>query len=94
MSYSPTSPGGSGSPGPSILDDDSMASIVDDEESDIRDIVMLYQVEERKAARQQQQQMIQVVASLGETPEPTVGSERARPKPLWLSSTPHRGYRP
>ena len=65
VSYSPTSPGGSGSPGPSILDDDAMAGIVDHEESDLRDIVMLYQVEERKAARQQQQQMIQVVASLG-----------------------------
>ena len=88
VSYSPTSPGGSGSPGPSILDDDFMAGIVDDEESDLRDIVMLYQVEERKAARQQQQRMIQVVASLGETPELTVGSERTRPEPLWLSSLP------
>ena len=65
MSYSLGSPGGSGSPGPSILDDDSVAGIVDDEESDVRDFVMLYQVEERKAARQQQQQMTQVVAALG-----------------------------
>ena len=56
--YSPTSPGGSGSPGPIILDDGSMAGIVDDEESDLRDIVVLYQVEERMAARQQHQQMI------------------------------------
>ena len=63
MSYSPTSPGGSGLPGPSIFDD-SMAGIVDDEKSDFRDIVMLYQVEERKAARQHQQQMIQIVAAL------------------------------
>ena len=65
MSYSPTLPGGSGSPGPSILDEDSVAVIVDDAERDLRDIVMLYQVEERLAARQQQQQMIHVVASLG-----------------------------
>ena len=50
VSYSPTSPGGSGSPGPSILDDDFMAGIVDDGESDLRDVVMLHQVEERKAA--------------------------------------------
>ena len=63
MSYSLTLLGYS--PGSSILDNDSMAGIFDDEESDLRDIVMLYQVEERKAARQQQQQMIQIVASLG-----------------------------
>ena len=63
VSYSPTSPGSS--PGPSILDDDSVVGIVDDEEIDLRDIVMLYQVEERKAARQKQQQMIEIVASLG-----------------------------
>ena len=42
-----------------------MAGIVDDEESDLGDIVMLYQDEEPKAARQQQREMIQVVASLG-----------------------------
>ena len=65
VSYIPTSPGGSGSPGQSILDDDSVAGIVDDEESGLRDIVMLYQVEECKAARQQQHQMIQIVAALG-----------------------------
>ena len=51
VSYSQTSPGGSGLPGPSIRDDDYMADIVDDEESNLRDIIMLYQVEERKAAR-------------------------------------------
>ena len=51
MRYSPISPGGS--PGPSIFDDDSIAGIVDYEESDFRDIVMLYQVKERVAARQQ-----------------------------------------
>ena len=60
MSYSPTSPGGSCSPGPSILDDDSMAA-----RRGLRDVVIAYQVEERKAARQQQQQMIQIVAALG-----------------------------
>ena len=66
MSYSPTSTGGSGSPGPIMFGDDSMAGIVMlYQESDLRDIVMLYQVEERKAARQHQLQMIQVVASLG-----------------------------
>ena len=68
MSYSPTTSEGSGSLGPSILDDNSMAGIVDDKESDFRDIVMLYQVEERKAAQEQQQQMIQVVAALGGNP--------------------------
>ena len=81
-------------PGPSILDEDSMAGIVVDEESDLRDIVMLYQVEKRKAARQQQREMILAVASLGGKREPTIGSERTRPEPLRLSSTPHRGYRP
>ena len=81
VSYSPTSPGGSGLPGPSILDDDSMAGIVVDEESDLRDIVMLYQVEERKAARQQQQQMIQVVAFLvgGECPSLPSGASAQDP---------------
>ena len=53
--YSPMSPGGSeGSPGPSIFDDFSMAGIVDDDASDLRDILMLYQVEDRKAMRQRQ----------------------------------------
>ena len=48
--YSPTSPGGSGgSLGPIMFDDDSVAGIVDEEENDLRDILMLYQVEERKA---------------------------------------------
>ena len=42
-----------------------MAGSVENEENDLRDIVMLYQAEERKAVRQQQQQMIQVVAALG-----------------------------
>ena len=63
MIYSPSSPGNS--LGPSVFDDDLMAGIVDDSESDLRDIVMLYQVEERRAARQQQQQIIDLVASPG-----------------------------
>ena len=64
--YSPTSPGGSGgSPGASIFDDDSMAGIVDNEESAFRDILLLYQVEERKAMRQQQKQIVEIVASMG-----------------------------
>ena len=50
--YFPTSPGGS--PSSSMLDDDITAGIVDDPDSDLRDIVMLYEVEERRAARQQQ----------------------------------------
>ena len=69
-----------------------MAGIVDDEESDVRDFVMLYQVEERKAARQQHQQMIQVVAALWGTPDLSVGNECARLEPLWPSSIPRRGY--
>ena len=45
--YSQTSPGRSeGSPGASIFDDESMADVVDDEESDLRDIFMFYQVED------------------------------------------------
>ena len=48
--YSPTSPGGS--PSSSMLDDDMMAGIVDDPDSDLREIVMLYEVEERRADRQ------------------------------------------
>ena len=43
MIYSPTSPGNS--PGPSVFDDDHMVGIVDEPQSDLRDIVMLYQVE-------------------------------------------------
>ena len=61
--YSPTSPGGS--PGPSLFDDDTMAGIVDDEDSDLRDILSLYQVEERKAMRHQQRQIVDLVASMG-----------------------------
>ena len=61
--YSPTSPGGSHSS--SRLDDDIMAGIVDDPDSDLRDILMLYDVEERRARRQQQKQIIDLVASLG-----------------------------
>ncbi len=60
--YSPTSPGGS--PGSSQLNDDLMTSIVDDPDSDLRDILMLYDVEERRARRQQQKQIIGV-APLG-----------------------------
>ena len=76
--YSPTSPGGSGgSPGPSIFVDDSMAAIVDDEESDLRDILMLYQVEERKAMRQRQKQIVEIVASMGGDAR-TIRRERAR----------------
>ena len=41
-----------------------MAGIVDDPESDLRDIVMLYRVEERTVARQQQKRIIDLVASL------------------------------
>ena len=48
MIYSPTSAGGS--PGSGILDGDLMAGIVDDSDSDLRVIVMLYEVEERRAA--------------------------------------------
>ena len=61
--YSPMSPGGS--PGLSLFDDDAMAGIVDDEESDLRDILRLYQVEERKAMRHQQRQIVDLVASMG-----------------------------
>ena len=43
--YSPTSPGGS--PSFSRFDDNIMAGIVDDPDSDLRDILMLYDVEER-----------------------------------------------
>ena len=50
--YSPTSPGGS--PSSSQLDDDIMPGIVDDPDSDLRDILMLYDVEERRARRHQQ----------------------------------------
>ena len=89
VSYSPTSPGGSGSPGPSILDDHSMADIFDDEESDHRDIVMLYKVEECKAARQQQQQMIQIVAAMGGNARAFVGNELVRLEPSWPSFVSH-----
>ena len=61
--YSPASPGGS--PSSSKLDDDIMAGIVDDPDSDLRDILMLYDVEERRVRRQQQKQIIDLVASLG-----------------------------
>ena len=48
------SSGGSAQPcqsrGSGILDEDFMAGIVDDPDSDLRDIVMLYEVEERNAA--------------------------------------------
>ena len=64
--YGPTSPGGSGaSLGASIFDVDSMAGTVDDEESDLRDILMLHKVEERKAMRQRQKQTVVIVASMG-----------------------------
>ena len=48
-----------------MRDDDIMAGIVDDPDSDFRDIVMLYEVEECRAARQRQRQIIDLVASLG-----------------------------
>ena len=50
--YSPTSPGGS--PSSSMLDDDLMAGLFDDPDSDLIDIVMLYEVGERRAARERQ----------------------------------------
>ena len=61
--YSPTSPGGS--PSSSQFNDDIMAGIVDDLDSDLRDILMSYDVEERRARRHQQKQIIDLVASLG-----------------------------
>jgi hypothetical protein len=42
-----------------------MAGIFDSEESDLRDILSLYQVEERKAMRHHQRQIIDLVASMG-----------------------------
>ena len=42
-----------------------MVGIVDDEESDLRDILMLHQLEERKALRQRQKQIVEAVTSMG-----------------------------
>ena len=61
--YSPTSPGGS--PSSSQFNDDIMAGIVDDPYSNLRDILMLYDVEERAARQHPQKQIIDLVASLG-----------------------------
>ena len=60
-----------------LLDDDIMAGIVDDPDSDLRDMVMLYEVEERRAARQRQRQIIDLVAPLGGDAR-AYGRERAR----------------
>ena len=89
--YSPTSPGGS--PGPSLFDDESMAGIIDNEESDLRDILSLYQVEERKAMRHHQRQIIDLVASMGGTPDPSDVSELGPLEPLLRNSTHHQECR-
>ena len=61
-----TAPTSSGfSPISSKLDDDIMAGIVDDPDSDLRDILMLSDVEERRVRRQQQKQILDLVASHG-----------------------------
>ncbi len=70
-----------------------MAGIVDNEEKDLRVILVLYQVEERKAMRQRQKQLVEIVASMGGTPDHFDENEVADPERSSPSSIPHRGYR-